>query len=99
MQENQLDRLFSIISEFREDINQIQNFLESTNIEETSPIFDDTTLLDAEINTFEQEQESFIIDFFKILSISVLLGKYRRCSVTKNFRTNSRSKFCYNYCH
>ena len=76
MQENQLDRLFSIISEFREDINQIQNFLESTNIEETSPIFDDTTLLDAEINTFEQEQESFIIDFFKILSISVLLGEY-----------------------
>ena len=76
MQENQLDRLFSIISEFREDINQIQNFLESTNIEETSPIFDDTTLLDTKINTFEQKQESFIIDFFKILSISVLLGEY-----------------------
>lgn len=76
MQENQLDRLFSIISEFREDINQIQNFLESTNIEETSPIFDGTTLLDTKINTFEQKQESFIIDFFKILSISVLLGEY-----------------------
>ena len=83
MQENQLDRLFSIISEFREDINQIQNFLESTNIEETSPIFDDTTLLDAEINTFEQEQESFITDFFKILSISVLLGEY--ISITNFF--------------
>lgn len=76
MQENQLDRLFSIISEFREDINQIQNFLEDNNIEETSPIFDDTTLLDTKINTFEQKQESFIIDFFKILSISVLLGEY-----------------------
>lgn len=77
MQEDtQLERLSSIISDFRDDIIRIQNFLESTNIEETSPIFDDTTLLDAEINTFEQEQESFIIDFFKILSISVLLGEY-----------------------
>lgn len=76
MQENQLDRLFSIISEFREDINQIQTFLESNNIEDTSPMFDNTTLFDEEINAFEQEQESFIIDFFRILSISVLLGEY-----------------------
>ncbi len=76
MQENQLDRLFSITSEFKEDINQIQNFLENSNVEETSPMFDDTTLFDEEINAFEQEQESFIIDFFKILSISVLLGEY-----------------------
>lgn len=76
MQENQFDRLFSIISEFREDINQIQNFLESNNIEDASPIFDDTTLLGAEIDVFGQKQESFIIDFFRILSISVLLGEY-----------------------
>ena len=76
MQENQLDRLFSIISEFREDIDQIQNFLESNNIEYASPIFDDTTLLGAEIDAFGQKQESFIIDFFRILSISVLLGEY-----------------------
>ena len=76
MQENQLDRLFSIISEFREDIDQIQNFLESNNIEDASPIFDDTTLLGAEIDAFGQKQESFIIDFFRILSISVLLGEY-----------------------
>ena len=76
MQENQLDRLFSIISEFREDIDQIQNFLESNNIEDASPIFDDTTLLGAEIDAFRQKQESFIIDFFRILSISVLLGEY-----------------------
>jgi hypothetical protein len=76
MQENQLDRLFSIISEFREDINQIQNFLESNNIEDPSPIFDDTTLLGTEIDVFGQKQESFIIDFFRILSISVLLGEY-----------------------
>ena len=67
MQEDtQLERLSSIISDFRDDIIRIQNFLESTNIEDSSPIFDDTTLLDVEINTFEQEQESFIIDFFKI---------------------------------
>ena len=76
MQENQLDRLFSIISEFREDINQIQNFLEDNNIEETSPIFDSTTLLDENINIFEQKQESFITNFFKTLSVSVLLGEY-----------------------
>lgn len=76
MQENQLDRLFSIISEFREDIDQIQIFLESNNIEDASPIFDDTTLLGAEIDAFGQKQESFIIDFFRILSISVLLGEY-----------------------
>ena len=76
MQENQLDRLFSIISEFREDINQIQNFLEDNNIEETSPIFDSTTLLDEKINIFEQKQESFITNFFKTLSVSVLLGEY-----------------------
>lgn len=84
MQEDtQLERLSSIISEFRDDIIRIQNFLESNNIEDTSPIFDDTTLLDEEINTFEQEQKSFITDFFKILSISVLLGEY--ISITNFF--------------
>ena len=77
MQEDtQLERLSSIISEFKEDIIQIQTFLESNNIEDTSPMFDNTTLFDEEINAFEQEQESFIIDFFRILSISVLLGEY-----------------------
>jgi hypothetical protein len=81
MQEDTLlERLSSIISDFRDEIIRIQTFLESTNIED---IFDDTTLLDAKINTFEQEQESFITDFFKILSISVLLGEY--ISITNFF--------------
>ena len=84
MQEDtQLERLSSIISDFRDEIIRIQIFLESTNIEETSPIFDNTTLLDAEINTFEQKQVSFTTDFFKILSISVLLGEY--ISITNFF--------------
>lgn len=84
MQEDtQLERLSSIISEFKEDIIQIQTFLESNNIEDTSPMFDNTTLFDEEINAFEQEQEFFIIDFFRILSISVLLGEY--ISITNFF--------------
>lgn len=77
MQEDtQLERVSSIISDFRDDIIRIQNFLESNNIEDTSPIFDSTTLLDENINIFEQKQESFITNFFKTLSVSVLLGEY-----------------------
>ena len=76
MQENQLDRIDLIISEFREDIIQIQKFLEDSNVEESSPVFDNTTLFDEKIDTFGQEQESFITNFFKALSISVLLGEY-----------------------
>jgi|GEM_PF-596826 hypothetical protein len=76
MQENQLDRIYLIISEFREDIIQIQKFLEDSNVEESSPVFDNTTLFDEKIDTFGQEQESFITNFFKALSISVLLGEY-----------------------
>lgn len=72
MQENQLDRLSSIISKFKKDIIKIQKPLGSNNIEETS----DAMLSDADINTFEQKQEFFITDFFKVLSISVLLGDY-----------------------
>ena len=46
MQEDtQLERLSSIISDFRDEIIRIQIFLESTNIEETSPIFDNTYLM------------------------------------------------------
>lgn len=76
MRENQLNKLSSITTEFKDDITQIQSFLEDNNIEETSPIFDSTTLLDENINIFEQKQESFITNFFKTLSISVLLGEY-----------------------
>ena len=51
-------------------------FLEDSNVEESSPVFDSTTLFDEKIDTFGQEQESFITNFFKALSISVLLGEY-----------------------
>lgn len=82
MQENQLNRLSSITTEFKNDITQIQNFLEDNNIKKTSPIFDSTILpnesisIDEKIDIFLQKQKSFITNFFKELSISVLLGEY-----------------------